>query len=113
MMASCIIFVLGVVIGMFAQYHIIRPIVEWKLYKAKSRKENKPSEMKKFDLQEWLKDQTQEIVTMANEPAKVVFTEGMGNYPVLVVIWDGDTTDSCWCTADGKNALGMQELYFK
>ena len=69
--------------------------------------------MRKFDLQEWLKDQTQEVVTMAGEPAKIVFTEGMGGYPILVVIWDGDTTDSCWCTADGKNMLWEQELYFK
>ena len=69
--------------------------------------------MKPFNLNEWEKDTTQEVVTNFGEPAKVVFTDGMGKYPVLIVIWDGDTTDSCWCTTDGKNMMGYQELFFK
>jgi len=64
-------------------------------------------------LQEWLQDPSLEVVTQYGEPAKVVFTEGIGDYPVLAVIWDGDTTDCCWVSADGKDASGEQELYFK
>lgn len=68
---------------------------------------------KEFNLKEWERNPNREIITCFSEPAKVVFTEGIGEYCVLVVIWDGDTTDSCWCTADGKNMQGYQELYFK
>lgn len=58
-----------------------------------------------FNLESYLKNPNQKLITLYGEPAKVVFTEGLGLYPVLVVIYDGDTTDSAWYTADGFSAL--------
>ena len=66
-----------------------------------------------FSLKEWRKRKNKPLVTFAGEPAKVVFTKGMGERPVLIVIWDGNTTDSEWLTADGRDERGKQILYFK
>lgn len=65
-----------------------------------------------FSLDEWLKDQSRKVVTEVGEPVKIVFTEGMGNYPVLAVIYDGDTTDSEWFTANGFGYDEHSRLYF-
>ena len=67
---------------------------------------------KQFSLDEWLKDQSRKVVTECGEPVKIVFTDGMGNYPVLAVIYDGDTTDSSWYTANGRGYNGFSRLYF-
>lgn len=67
---------------------------------------------KKFNLEGWLSDKSQKLVTSYGEPAKIVFTEGMGTTPILAVIWDGDTTDSAWFTKDGKSYDGGCELLF-
>lgn len=66
-----------------------------------------------FSLIQWKKEKNQEIVTVCGEPAKIVYTEGLGNRPVLAVIYDGDTTDSAWYSIDGKDFRGEQGLYFK
>ena len=68
---------------------------------------------KPFNLQEYLKHPEWELETQIGEPAKIVFTEGMGNRPVLAVIWDGDTTDASWYSKEGKDFRGAQGLYFK
>lgn len=64
-----------------------------------------------FTLDAWLKDKSQKIETAFDEPAKVVFTEGLGKYPILAVIYDGDTTDSAWFTKDGKSYDGIYGLF--
>lgn len=64
-----------------------------------------------FTLDAWLKDKSQKIETAFGEPAKVVFTEGLGKYPILAVIYDGDTTDSAWFTKDGKSYDGVYGLF--
>lgn len=68
--------------------------------------------MKQFNLEEWLANPEKKVVTAFGEPAKVVFTEGMGEQPVLAVIYDGDTTDSNWLTKDGKAHDGVDRLFF-
>ena len=65
-----------------------------------------------FSLEEWAKGD-KEVVTCYGEPARIVFSEGIGKRPVLAVIWDGDTTDCAWYTIDGKDSFGEQGLYFK
>ena len=64
-----------------------------------------------FTLDAWLKDKSQKIETAFGEPAKVVFAEGLGKYPILAVIYDGDTTDSAWFTKDGKSYDGVYGLF--
>ena len=64
-----------------------------------------------FTLEAWLKDKSQKIETAFGEPAKVVFAEGLGKYPILAVIYDGDTTDSAWFTKDGKSYDGVYGLF--
>lgn len=66
---------------------------------------------KQFSLDEWLKDQSMKVVTEHGEPVKIVFTDGMGNWPVLAVIYDGDTTDSAWYTRDGLDTRGDKGLF--
>lgn len=64
-----------------------------------------------FTLDAWLKDKSQKIETAFGEPAKVVFTEGLGECPILAVIYDGDTTDSAWFTKDGRSQDGVYGLF--
>lgn len=64
-----------------------------------------------FTLDAWLKDKSQKIETAFGEPAKIVFTEGLGKCPILAVIYDGDTTDSAWFTKDGKSHDGVYGLF--
>lgn len=66
-----------------------------------------------FSLIQWKKEKDQEIVTACGEPVKIVYTEGLGNRPVLAVIYDGDTTDCAWYSIDGKDFRSEQGLYFK
>ena len=69
-----------------------------------------------FALSEWLKDTNRKVVTSYGEPVKIVFTKGYGDYPILAVIYDGDTTDSAWYTTEGKGVgIGVRnhdQLYF-
>lgn len=65
-----------------------------------------------FSLKEWAR-WGKDVVTCYGEPAKIVFTEGLGQRPILAVIWDGDTTDCAWYTIDGKDFSGKQGLFFK
>ena len=64
-----------------------------------------------FSLEEWKKDPSRKVVTESLEPVKIVFTDGMGNWPVLAVIYDGDTTDSAWYTRDGLDIRGDKGLF--
>ena len=65
-----------------------------------------------FSLDEWkYNPKRKKVITEFGEPVKIVFTEGMGNYPVLAVIYDGDTTDSAWFTNDGVGYDGISRLY--
>lgn len=64
-----------------------------------------------FTLDAWLKDKSQKVETAFGEPAKIVFTEGLGERPILAVIYDGDTTDTAWFTKDGKSSDGIDGLF--
>jgi len=66
---------------------------------------------KQFNLQDWLKDKSQKVETAFGEPVKIVFTEGLGERPILAVIYDGDTTDTAWFTKDGKSSDGIDGLF--
>ena len=65
-----------------------------------------------FSLKQYLSNPEREIETCYGESVIIVFTEGLGPYPILAVIYDGDTTDSAWYTQDGKDYKGEQGLYF-
>ena len=64
-----------------------------------------------FSLEEWKKDPSRKVVTESLEPVKIVFTDGMGNWPVLAVIYDGNTTDSAWYTEHGLDIRGDKGLF--
>lgn len=47
-----------------------------------------------------------QIMTLASEPVEIVKWNCRGKYPILAVIFDGDTDDCCFYTNEGISADG-------
>jgi len=65
-----------------------------------------------FNLPKWEENKDIKVETNLGEPAKIVFTDGLGKYPVLAVVFNGDITYSPWYTADGVSMTGEVGLFF-
>ena len=51
------------------------------------------------------------VVTEHGEPVEIVKWDCKGVYPILAVIDDGDTEDSCFFNADGTSLLSKEKLF--
>ena len=67
--------------------------------------------IKKFDIDFWKKyKQVLDVITEYAEPVEIVKTDCRGKYPILAVIFDGDTDDSCFYTEEGVSMSGSKIL---
>lgn len=65
-----------------------------------------------FDLGTWKRYKSiLDVVTEFAEPVEIVKTDCKGKYPVLGVIYDGDTNDSCFYTENGVSMSGSKILF--
>lgn len=65
-----------------------------------------------FDLRTWkIYKSVLDVVTEFAEPVEIVKTDCKGKYPVLGVIYDGDTDDSCFYTENGVSMSGSKILF--
>ena len=65
-----------------------------------------------FDLMTWkIYKSVLDVVTEFAEPVEIVKTDCKGKYPILGVIDDGDTDDSCFYTEEGVSASGSKILF--
>lgn len=65
-----------------------------------------------FDLMTWkIYKSVLDVVTEFAEPVEIVKTDCRGKYPILGVIYDGDTDDSCFYTEDGVSMSGSKILF--
>ena len=63
--------------------------------------------IKRFDLEFWkAKKELLDVITEYAEPVEIVKTDCIGKYPILGVIFDGDTDDACFYTEDGVSMSG-------
>ena len=51
------------------------------------------------------------VVTDCGEPAEIVKWNCKGNYPILAVIDDGDTSDSCFYDEEGLSSSKKERIY--
>ena len=74
--------------------------------------------MKPFNLEEYLTNPSKKIVTREGKPAKILYTDARGEYPVIALIEHYQETldvtfsftkDGKWCT-DGTNS--NKDLFF-
>ena len=74
--------------------------------------------MKPFNLKEYLANPSKKIVTREGKPAKILYTDVRGKYPVIALVehYQGTfdvifsfTKDGKWCT-DGTNS--NKDLFF-
>ena len=74
--------------------------------------------MKQFNLEEYLANPSRKIVTREGKPAKILYTDARGEYPVIALIEHYQETfdiafsftkDGKWCT-DGTNS--NKDLFF-
>jgi len=62
-----------------------------------------------FNLETWLSNRDLvNVVTEYAEPVEIVKWNCKGKYPVLAVIYDGDTDDACFYTEDGVSISGSK-----
>ena len=74
--------------------------------------------MKQFNLEEYLANPSRKIVTREGKPAKILYTDARGEYPVIALVEHYQETfdiafsftkDGKWCT-DGTNS--NKDLFF-
>lgn len=66
-----------------------------------------------FDIKLWpeIESGRYKVVTEHGEPVEIVKWDCKGVYPILAVIDDGDTEDSCFFNADGTSLLSKEKLF--
>ncbi len=65
-----------------------------------------------FDLRTWKSYKSVlDVVTEFAEPVEIVKTDCRGKYPILGVIYDGNTDDSCFYTEKGVSTSGSRILF--
>lgn len=65
-----------------------------------------------FDLRTWKSYKSVlDVVTEFAEPVEIVKTDCKGKYPVLGVVYDGNTDDSCFYTENGVSMSGSKILF--
>ena len=72
--------------------------------------------MKQFNLKEYLKNPSRQVVTRNGLPARIVCTNAKCDYPVVALVMDGDTESTFNFTADGlylEDEETFRDLFFK
>lgn len=50
------------------------------------------------------------IVTNYGEPAEIIYWNAKGQYPLVILVDDGDTSDAFFCDNDGHDIFGLEAI---
>lgn len=68
--------------------------------------------MRRFNLEEYLKDTSKEIITRDGRKARIICTDAKGDRPIIALVerFDGDAEDSHSYTKDGNFCLDREHI---
>lgn len=68
--------------------------------------------MRRFNLEEYLKDTSKEIITRDGRKARIICTDAKGDRPIIALVerFDGDAEDSYSYTKDGNFCVDREHI---
>ena len=68
--------------------------------------------MRRFNLEEYLKDTSKEIITRDGRKARIICTDANGDRPIIALVerFDGDVEDSHSYTKDGNFCIDREHI---
>ena len=68
--------------------------------------------MRRFNLEEYLKDTSKEIITRDGRKARIICTDAKGDRPIIALVerFDGDVEDSHSYTKDGNFCVDREHI---
>ena len=68
--------------------------------------------MRRFNLEEYLKDTSREIITRDGRKARIICTDAKGDRPIIALVerFDGDAEDSHSYTKDGNFCVDREHI---